>query len=229
MSTTNSAERSLLNNFRKSSKSGSKERKVDRRVYRTRRALREAFFALILEKGYEAVTIEEITNRADLGRTTFYLHYRDKEDLLMESIGELVDDLVERMSHLPLGDWKIDLNFSNSQAPPAITLPFQHVAQNAQLYRIILRGEGNFSITARLREIIVQASGEIIQVMLEKEKLAINPQLPLEVFMNYLAASWLGLITWWLEKEMPYTPEQMATMFQMMFIRGARDVLGLTS
>jgi len=229
LSTTNSVGRSLLNNYRKSSISPPDERKVDRRVNRTRRALRDAFFALILEKGYEAVTVEEITNQADLGRTTFYLHYRDKEDLLMESIGELVDDLVEQMSHLPLGDWKLDLSVSNSQAPPAITLPFQHVAQNARLYRIILRGEGNFSISERLREIIVQASGEIIQVMLEKERLAINPQLPLEVFMNYLAAAWLGLITWWLEKEMPYTPEQMATMFQMMFIRGARDVLGVTA
>ena len=229
MSTTNSVERSLLNNFRRQSKSDSEGRKVDRRVSRTRRALRDAFFALILEKGYEAVTVEEITNQADLGRTTFYLHYRDKEDLLMESIGELVDDLVEQMSLLPLGDWILDLGVSNSQPPLAITLPFQHVAQNARLYRIILRGEGNYSISERLREIIVQASGEIIQVMLEKERLAINPQLPLEVFMNYLAASWLGLITWWLEKEMPYTPEQMATMFQMMFIRGARDVLGVTS
>ena len=58
-----------------------KSNKPDRRVNRTRRLLREALLALIMEEGYDAVTIEEITDRADLGRTTFYLHYRDKEDL----------------------------------------------------------------------------------------------------------------------------------------------------
>jgi AcrR family transcriptional regulator len=225
LSTTNSLERPLLNNFRQTSKSDKGDRKIDRRVSRTRRALRDAFFALILEKGYEAVTVEEITSRADLGRTTFYLHYRDKEDLLMESIGELVDDLVEQMTHLPLGEWKADS--SGSHPSPALALPFQHVAQNARLYRIILRGEGTYSVTRRLREIIVQAAEGMIPVFLEKESLAINPQVPMEVFLYYLAGSWLGLITWWLENEMPYPPEQMALMFQRMFMRGARDVLGV--
>jgi AcrR family transcriptional regulator len=225
LSTTNSVERSLLNNFRQSSKSDREGRKIDRRVSRTRRALRDAFFALILEKGYEAVTVEEITNRADLGRTTFYLHYRDKEDLLMESIGGLVDDLVEQMSQLPLGEWKADT--TSGHPSPALALPFQHVAHNARLYRIILRGEGTYSVTRRLREIIVQASGEMIQVFLQKERLAINPQVPMEVFLYYLAGSWLGLITWWLENEMPYSPEQMALMFQKVFMRGAREVLGV--
>ena len=56
-------------------------KKVDRRVRRTRRLLRDACIALILEKGYETITVEEITERADVGRTTFYMHYRDKEDV----------------------------------------------------------------------------------------------------------------------------------------------------
>jgi AcrR family transcriptional regulator len=185
--------------------------------------LREAFFALILERGYEAVTVEEITQRADLGRTTFYLHYRDKEDLLMESIGDLIDDLIEQMSHLPLGDWRLD----SSHPSTAITLPFHHVANNARLYRIIVRGEGTYSGTRRLREIIVQASSEMIRMLLEKENINLHPQVPMEVFMNYLAGSWLGLVTWWLENEMPYPPEQMALMFQKMFMRGAREVLGV--
>jgi len=227
LSTTNPAERSFLNNLLKTSESHPEGRKVDRRVSRTRRALRDAFFALILERGYEAVTVEEITDRADLGRTTFYLHYRDKEDLLMESIGELINDLVERMSQLPLGEWKSDMSLGTPS--PALTLPFQHVANNARLYRIILRGEGTYSVTRRLREIIVQATGEMIQVFLEKEKITLKPQIPMEVFLYYLAGSWLGLITWWLENELPYPPEQMALMFQQMFMRGAREVLGVSS
>ncbi len=67
--------------------------KTDRRVSRTRRQLRNALMALILERGYNAVTIEDITERADLGRTTFYLHFRDKEELLVESLEEIAADL----------------------------------------------------------------------------------------------------------------------------------------
>ncbi len=223
MSTINSTDRSLLDVFPHLSNPNKQDRKLDRRVIRTRRLLREAFFALILEKGYEAVTVEEITQRADLGRTTFYLHYRDKEDLLMVSISELIDDLIEQMSHLPLRDWRLD----SAHPSTAISLPFQHVANNARLYRIIVRGEGTFSATRRLREIIVQASSEMIRVLLEKEGLRLHPQVPMEVFMNYLAGSWLGLVTWWLENAMPYPPEQMALMFQKMFMRGARKVLGI--
>ena len=204
------------------------ERKLDRRVSRTRRQLREALFTLILEKGYDAVTIEEITARADIGRTTFYLHYRDKEDLLMESIGELVDDLIEQMARIPLAEWNLESGGAGEAPSPAIVLPFQHVASNARLYQIVLRGDGTYSVSRRLREIIVQASAEMIRVLLERDKLAeLNLQVPMEVFMNYIAGAWLGLITWWLENEMPLPAEQIAGMFQRMVVQGAPEALGL--
>ncbi len=82
-------------------------KKSDRRVSRTRRSLREALMSLILEKGYDAVTIEDITTRADTGRTTFYLHYRDKEELLLESINEVVDGLFTQISQVPLAEWNL--------------------------------------------------------------------------------------------------------------------------
>lgn len=203
----------------------SNTRKTDRRVIRTRRLLRDALFALILEKGFDAVTIEEITGRADLGRTTFYLHYRDKEDLLLQSIGELVDDLIDRMTRLPQEEWELQIDASSPAPSPAILLPFQHVAEHARLYRIILRGEGTYTVSRRLREIIVQASGAIAGMLLGKERMeSLHPQVPMEIFLNYLAGAWLGLITWWLENEMPYSQEQMALMFQKMIISGAPEI-----
>ena len=205
-------------------------RKVDRRVNRTRRQLREALFNLILEKGYDAVTVEEITVRADVGRTTFYLHYHDKEDLLMESIGELVDDLIEQMARFPMEEWKLEHGSAGSAPSPAIVLPFQHVASNARLYLIVLRGDGTYSVSRRLREIIVQASAEMARVLLAKDELgALNSQVPMDVFMNYIAGAWLGLITWWLENDMPYPAEQIAGMFQRMVVQGAPEALGIPS
>lgn len=205
-------------------------RKVDRRVNRTRRQLREALFNLILEKGYDAVTVEEITARADVGRTTFYLHYHDKEDLLMESIGELVDDLIEQMARFPMEEWKLERGSAGSAPSPAIVLPFQHVANNARLYQIVLRGDGTYSVSRRLREIIVQASAKMARVLLERDELGVlNSQVPMDVFMNYIAGAWLGLITWWLENQMPYPAEQIAGMFQRMVVQGAPEALGIPS
>jgi AcrR family transcriptional regulator len=205
-------------------------RKLDRRVSRTRRQLREALFNLILEKGYDASTVEEITARADVGRTTFYLHYHDKEDLLMESIGELVDDLIEQMARFPMEEWKLERSSAGSAPSPAIVLPFQHVASNARLYQIVLRGDGTYSVSRRLREIIVQASAEMAGVLLERNELgALNSQVPMDVFMNYIAGAWLGLITWWLENDMPYPAEVIAGMFQRIVVQGAPEALGVVS
>ena len=204
--------------------------KTDRRVQRTRRNLREALFALILEKGYDSVTVEEITSFADLGRTTFYLHYRDKEDLLMESVRELVDGLISQLAQVPLDQWKLETDVALPGDVPvtAITPAFQHVAKNASLYRIILRGEGTYSAIQRLREIIIQAITELIESISARQQIVLNPQVPLEVFLHSLAGAWIGLVSWWLEQEMPLSPEEVAVMYHKMFMRSTREILGVT-
>ena len=184
--------------------------KTDRRTARTRRLLRDSLLALILEKGYDAVTIEEITERADLGRTTFYLHYKDKEDLLLKSIEAISDELLAQISNTP-----------------PILLVFQHAATHANLYRIILRGEGAYRATYRLQEMISEAARNFLVMKRTQENIQVNPEVPIEVFLNYFAGSLLGLVTWWLEDNMPYPPEEMAAMFQKLFFQGARQVLGL--
>ncbi|MCI0521242.1 MAG: TetR/AcrR family transcriptional regulator [Chloroflexi bacterium] len=214
-----------MNNSSAQTIPNARERKLDRRIYRTRRQLQEALFSIILEKGFEAVTVEEITSRADLGRTTFYLHYRDKEDLLMASIGELVNELIDQMSNLTLADWNMESGEATTSIAPVSTLPFHHVAQNARLYKIILRGEGTYTVLRRLHEIIVNASSQLITRLAEREKLNLNPAMSMDVFMNYIAGAWMGLIGWWLENDMPYSPEEMASMFQKLTMRGASGML----
>ncbi len=195
--------------------------KSDRRIQRTRRQLREALLALILEKGYDAVTIEEITDRADLGRTTFYLHYRDKEELLLESIEALSEDLRAQIDRMPMAEW----DFTTDQQP--ILLVFSHAAENANLYRIILHGEGATRAEQGMRSLIARIVLDTLTVRVPREGLRIEPSLPPEVFANYFAGALMGFITWWLEQGMPYTPEQMASMFRRLLFSGAFDALGI--
>jgi AcrR family transcriptional regulator len=70
--------------------------KIDRRKARTRQLLRDALMALIVEKGYEAISIQDIVDRANVARPTFYLHFKDKEELLFTSLVEIYEELFSR-------------------------------------------------------------------------------------------------------------------------------------
>ena len=201
----------------------------DRRINRTRRLLRDALLSLILEKGYAAVTIEEITGRADLGRTTFYLHYKDKEELLLESIEAIANDLkAQIMSVLPSRSNPTSRGEFDGSAPrEAILLVFQHAAENASLYQIILRGGSATSAAGRFREIISTAAKAFFGTHLKQNGSGYQPDIPLDVLANYYADSLLNLVTWWLENGMPYPPEQMASIFRQLFFQGAQSVINM--
>ena len=198
------------------------DKPVDRRARRTRRLLKEALFSLILEKGYDAVKIEDITERADLGRTTFYLHYRDKEELLLESIDTIAEELLARMPLPMIGSGEQD---GGVFVQDAIRITFQHAHENGQLYRVILRGEGASRVSGRLHHIISQIASELLQKRIVMGALPPSPQIPVDVFANYFAGALLALITWWLESGSKYPPDEMAVMFRKLFFQGGRQAL----
>jgi AcrR family transcriptional regulator len=205
------------------------EKRSDRRIHRTKNALRNAFQELISEKEYDQVTVEEITDRANLGRTTFYLHYKDKEDLLLENFTELFDDMVHEVSQTPVSAWQLDIWLKDSEIAPVKPnlLVFQHVAENAELYRIVLHGEGALKVIERLRSIIISAVNAMARSKIEQEGVRVDLKIPLEVLANYYAGSLLGLINWWLENDMPFTAEEMKEMFNELFKPGLLNVLGM--
>src|SRR5512134_2395474 len=79
--------------------------KTDRRIQRTCQSLRTALLELIQKKEYDGISIEEITERANVGRATFYLHYKDKEDLLLEEFREMANEKVQVLSEIPFSAW----------------------------------------------------------------------------------------------------------------------------
>jgi AcrR family transcriptional regulator len=176
--------------------------KVDRRVQRTRQLLRDALIALILEKGYDEVLIQDITDRANLSRATFYLHFRDKEDLLMYGLRSVFDGLAEQLGPLS----KDDLTWNG--APPS-QIAFEHAGENRDLYRVMLKARSAGIISEHLREYLANRIRQHVEDVLPPEKLIV----PMEVLCQHMAASLFGLIVWWLEQDTPYTAEQMAQMY----------------
>jgi len=196
--------------------------KTDRRVSRTRRQLRNALMALILERGYNAVTIEDITERADLGRTTFYLHFRDKEELLVESLEEIAEGLKAQVEITA----NMNLDAGERLVNP-VAVVFRHVEENRDLYRIILKGEGGSKAASRIRDIIEEYAVDFFSRHLSGF-VSVQPELPKGVAAGYFASAMLGFVTWWLEKEMPLGGDEAADLFRMFFFRGAARVLNLT-
>jgi len=100
----------------------------DRRTLKTKRALAAAFKDLLLEKGYDAITIQDIIDRADVGRSTFYAHYEGKEQLLIGNI-----NFQEALVHTtPSGDCPMGVNLSYL---------FHHTKEHLDLYRILSRSK----------------------------------------------------------------------------------------
>ncbi|MCA9904092.1 MAG: TetR/AcrR family transcriptional regulator [Anaerolineae bacterium] len=190
----------------------------DRRRERTRRQLSEALIALILERGYDAIRIEDITERANLGRATFYLHFTDKQELLLTTLQRVVDELIAQIHDLPPG-----------QVTPGVTTPaliaFRHADANKALYRVMLQSQVSGVVVGRLRNYLAERVHEQMTTALSTLDIHDKGLLPLDVVSNYVASSLLGLINWWLEREIAYDAEQMAAMFQQMNVAALNAAL----
>ena len=191
------------------------KRDGDRRIQRTRHVLSDALFALIMERGYEALTVQDITERANVGRATFYLHYRDKEDLLSASLKQLVNELTQYVE--PNHD-------SHSTYKTLSVRVFWHVAQHHALYSALL-GEGGPPIiaTRMKRYLAALIQSYVITPLLERGKASVDP----ELLSTHAAGSLLALLVWWLDHNLAPSAEEMGTLFWQLMTPGIRDVLGL--
>jgi AcrR family transcriptional regulator len=199
------------------------EKHLDRRVRRTRKALQEALIGLILEKGFDSVTVEEITDRADLGRTTFYLHFEDKEDLLMQAIDSISEDFIEQHSAVlekatnpESALSKLRLNVDER----IIYHIFDHARENADLYKVMLRGEGSGKASERFLNII---KNEVLKRL--KNIRELEMKVPLDIFSIYFSGTLVALVTWWLEEDQPYAIKDMVQYYQQLLMFGALDTL----
>jgi AcrR family transcriptional regulator len=193
--------------------------------------LRNALLALIKEKGFDSVSVEEITERANVGRATFYVHYDDKEDLLLDEFRKIASNRVQVLSEIPVSIWrsnKDSLELSDGRAPVMpLLLVFEHAAQNAELYRILLRGDSSQRVGGQIREIIAESINAILQTRFASEPPPAPAEVPVDLLAAYFSGALMGSLNWWLEQETSPQPEEMARMFQHLFFPGVMKVWGL--
>jgi AcrR family transcriptional regulator len=187
----------------------------DRRIRRTRRTLSQALIALILEKGYDRVTVQDILDRADVGRSTFYTHFRDKEALLVANF----DDLGEQL--------RADLDaMTPGVAPTDPTHPvgviYRHAYERRAAFTALCGKQGGNIVYGHLHRLV----GGLLRDHLRPHLTAAGSDLPVDVVAEFYTSAALGLLVWWVDQDFSHDPVTLATMYQRLAAPGILAALG---
>lgn len=171
---------------------------VDRRIRRTKKALEEALIALALEKEYDEITIQEITDRADIGYRTFFRHFSDKEELLKDALHGMILELRE-IAITPSPEAFADPTSNPFDLMDSAVL-FRHVQKHSDLYRVLMNSDRSFI-----------ASVMTVGMEATKADLAMlpAPDIPIDLLTNHVFSAMFTLVRWWLDTDMAISPEVM--------------------
>lgn len=190
------------------------QQRMDPRVIRTQRLLKNALFDLLEEREYEQVTVQDIADQATVKRATFYLHYSDKQDLVQQCIAELLNELSE--SILNQQD-DLPFDFHSGKAHPIFIRMFQHVSAHFCQYQALLVNNRIPAFSAGLLDVLHHFISEGIN---RTEPDDSNLSARRDVVIKYVESAFLEIIIWWVENQMPYPEEEMAEMLMNLSIMG---------
>jgi AcrR family transcriptional regulator len=183
-----------------------KQEKQDRRSRRTRHLVQSAMTELLSEKRYEAITVRDILDRAGIGSSTFYAHYFDKEDVQTALMEQMLEQLSEPLAPRTAGQ----------EILPSLAL-FRHIQEHSHYFQALVRGHAEERVWEVVRTTL---SRTIEQALVSTDAEKGSSSVPLGVVAQYLAGAFLNLLKWWIEAEMPYSPERMDEIFQQLAFYG---------
>jgi AcrR family transcriptional regulator len=187
----------------------------DLRVIKTKRGLREAFIRLLLEKGYDAISIQDIATEAEAARVTFYRHYHNKEELLIDCIDVIFEDLARHIRQVP------DEEFQQGYSP--MLAFYQQIQDDGKIYRLLSTSRAGQFLTRRLIELFAERIHKRIEARFPAEQLLA----PMDLIAYHIASAQINLVNWWLDNDQPYSPEYMARISFWLSMAGSARGFGL--
>jgi len=180
------------------------KRKSDRRIERTKKRLSGALISLMAERRYDEITVQDILDRAEAGRATFYQHFRSKEDLLGTGIEQL-------RGHL-LDEWK---SASARGGPGAgrlgFSLPlFRHFDSHRHLYRALVGGEGFVVVERMMRRMLAT----LLRQELQPRRATGRHEASTDIALEYVTGAMWAVVSWWMQCRQPPSPETMDALFR---------------
>jgi len=176
----------------------------DRRTLKTHQAIHEALFSLMLEKQYNKITIQNIIDRANVGRSTFYAHYATKDELLFSSIEHLLEMLNKYIISY------VESKGDKSRLIPVTEL-FEHIQENSRILRGLINAESADLFFDKVQAYWNNRLEEYFNSKCPKGK---EPKVPITVLANHISSTLIYMLKWWVNNKMPYSPLQMDQYFQ---------------
>ncbi|MDB6046464.1 MAG: transcriptional regulator, TetR family [Gammaproteobacteria bacterium] len=184
--------------------------KPDRRVQRTRELLLDALFALMIKRGYERLTIQDLLDRSGVGRATFYAHFKSKDDLLASSVARLRGTLEQARQTRP-------------GQRMGFTLPlFQHMASLRSIYLMTVVPESEVSVQQHFRRML----RDLVRDDLATRRCAGRDDASVDLATHYVVGALWSTIVWWMDSASTLPPERINAVFQRLTFPGLDVTLG---
>lgn len=191
-------------------RSATTKRPIDRRVARTRGMLHQALLSLILEKGYAAISVEDICERANVGRSTFYAHFTSKDDLKRSGLERLRRELLAR---------RRDASASAPVSSPALGFSlamFEHARDHMHLYRALVGSKGGAIALDTIRQTLC----DFVRGGLTTTGGRNGESVPHEFVVQHIVGAYMAVLTWWLDGGAKLQPRRMDEFFQRLMTKG---------
>jgi AcrR family transcriptional regulator len=185
--------------------------KPDRRIERSRLALRDALVSLMVEKGYDAITVQEILDRANVGRATFYAHFDGKQALHDAALDAMAAELRARSAVLAAEGKEPTL--------ACCTAMFEHAHAHRSLYRSLVTRRGGASVMHGVR----QRMALLVREELSASRVRRRDSIPLDLVVEHVVAGFIAVLTWWLDRRTSYGPAEIDRIFRRLTLTGVLD------
>ncbi len=181
------------------------EKTIDQRVLKTQKLLKTALSGLLKTKGYEDISVNDLTSEAGIGYRTFYRHYLNIDDFIISYIRE---ELSEFQKHMIPG---LD---NESQVNNGVLL-FEHVDQNREIFLLLFESKQADNLIQLLKERAVKASIPIMERFTDDKNL-------IDLITSHIVSSIISLIKWWIENDGVYTIEYMGRIYSELIINASK-------
>ena len=179
---------------------------MDRRVQRTHDVLHQALISLIVEKSYEVITVQDIIDRANVGRSTFYTHYVGKQDLLRAGLKHLKEHLLAHQQAARASKW------TSKERPFAFSLAlFEHVHSYRPVYHAIVGRQSGTIVMSELRALLAELVQNDLKTFSPNERPA---DVPRNAVTHFVVGALISVITWWLDERSKLPPAEADAIFR---------------
>ncbi len=194
--------------------------RLNHRIQKSKRLLHEALISLIQEKKYESITIQQILDRANVGRSTFYSYFRDKDELLImgfKHLREILRHIQMKTPTIAGHPYEKVIGFS--------PIMFEHLYQHRIEWKALSNSQAGIIVRQNIQHMINEFVEQEFKTVFQKRKKN-DSELPSELFVHYLASTFMSVASWWLNSKNPLAHETVNEIFRKLVLPSLKSNFG---